>query len=117
MRSFTGNNEEARLKPDISPDILKSRLNILVAEDNLTNLKVAHLILKPFISGFESAENGLVAFEKFKLNKFDIIFYGCPDAGYEWLRSDKVHQGMGSRISSDSCKNCCNDCKCDEGRC
>ena len=74
MRSFTGNNEEVRLKPDISPDILKSRLNILVAEDNLTNLKVAHLILKPFVSGFESAENGLVAFEKFKLNKFDIIF-------------------------------------------
>jgi CheY-like chemotaxis protein len=49
-------------------------LKVLVAEDNPTNLKVASLILRPFVTVFDSAVDGVVAFEKFKENKYDIIF-------------------------------------------
>ena len=51
-----------------------ANLKVLVAEDNPTNLKVASLILRPFVTVFDSAVNGIEAFEKFRENKYDIIF-------------------------------------------
>jgi len=72
--SVTGNNEREKLRPIIISDLFSSKISVLVVEDNFTNLKVAQLILKPFMSVFESAENGLIAFEKFKAIKFDVIF-------------------------------------------
>ena len=58
----------------INPKGLPTNLRVLVAEDNPTNLKVAQLILKPFISVFDSAIDGLTAFEKFKSNQYHVIF-------------------------------------------
>lgn len=60
--------------PSINLESGRADIQVLVAEDNPTNLRIAHLTLKPIISGFDSAENGLLAFEKFKANSYDIIF-------------------------------------------
>ena len=58
----------------VTTDNIPSNLRVLVAEDNPTNLKVASLILRPYVSIFDSAVDGLNALEKFKKNKYDIIF-------------------------------------------
>ncbi len=55
-------------------DNFPANLRVLVAEDNPTNLKVANLILRPFVSLFDSAVDGVEAVKKFKENKYDIIF-------------------------------------------
>ena len=62
------------MDPKLITDNYPANLRVLVAEDNPTNLKVANLILRPFVSIFDSAVDGLIALEKFKRNKYDIIF-------------------------------------------
>lgn len=74
ITSVTGNSAGDKIKKAITSDEFRPNLSVLVAEDNPTNLKVAQLILKPFVTSFDSAENGLIAFEKFKTNKYDVIF-------------------------------------------
>ena len=88
--SVTGNNEGEKQKPAVVSNDCPTNLSVLVAEDNYTNLKVAHLILKPFIAVFDSAENGQIAFEKFKTNKYDVIFMDVQMPvmnGYEATKS------------------------------
>ena len=71
---LTDSNYEEVLKKTVQVIVSPSNLRVLVAEDNLANLKIVQLILKPYISIIDSAGNGLIAFEKFKVNKYDIIF-------------------------------------------
>jgi two-component system sensor histidine kinase/response regulator len=95
ISSVTGNNEREKMKPITISDLFPSKLSVLVAEDNFTNLKVAQLILKPFVYVFESAENGLVAFEKFKTIKFDVIFMDVQMPvmnGYEATRKIRDYE-------------------------
>jgi two-component system, sensor histidine kinase len=51
----------------------KNILNILLVEDNLINQKVAIFSLKKLGHNVDLAENGKIAFEKFKKNKYDLI--------------------------------------------
>ena len=51
----------------------KNILNILLVEDNLINQKVAIFSLKKLGHKVDLAENGKIAFEKFKKNKYDLI--------------------------------------------
>jgi two-component system, sensor histidine kinase and response regulator len=95
ISSITGNNESEKLKLKIDSEGLPSKLRVLVAEDNPTNLKVAQLILKPFVTSFDSAVDGLIAFEKFKANKYDIIFMDVQMPvmnGYEATRSIRDYE-------------------------
>jgi PAS domain S-box-containing protein len=52
----------------------KEKLNILVAEDNKINQKVASVIFQKLGYQIDLAENGLEALEKFKNNLYHIIF-------------------------------------------
>ena len=95
ISSVTGNNEEEKLKLAIDTEGFLPNLSVLVAEDNSTNLKVAQLILKPFITAFDSAENGLIAFEKFKTNRYDVIFMDIQMPvmnGYEATKSIRDYE-------------------------
>ncbi len=49
-------------------------LNILVAEDNSINQRVARFIIERLGHNIEIADNGEIALEKFKNNKYDILF-------------------------------------------
>lgn len=51
----------------------RSKLKVLVAEDNLINMKVAELTLKPVCEVLDFAENGKVALEKYVNNTYDLI--------------------------------------------
>ncbi len=51
----------------------KNILNILLVEDNVINQKVALFNLKKLGHHVDVAENGKIAFEKFKKNKYDLI--------------------------------------------
>jgi CheY-like chemotaxis protein len=62
------------LNSTINSENYRTFLRVLVAEDNPTNLRIAQITLKPLVLKFDPAENGLVAFEKFKANKYDVIF-------------------------------------------
>jgi signal transduction histidine kinase len=48
-------------------------LKVLLVEDNVINIKIAEKILKQWNVSVDTAENGLIAIEKFKLNAYDII--------------------------------------------
>ncbi len=52
----------------------QQNLKILLAEDNKINQKVADIMLQKFGHTIEIVENGKLAVEKFKENKYDIIF-------------------------------------------
>jgi two-component system sensor histidine kinase/response regulator len=95
ISSVTGNSIGDKLKKAIDVDAFNPNLRVLVAEDNPTNLKVAQLILKPFVSSFDSAENGLIAFEKFRANQYDVIFMDIQMPimnGYEAVKSIRDYE-------------------------
>lgn len=46
---------------------------ILLAEDNLINQKVALLMLKKYDQIIDLADNGQIAVEKFKSDKYDVV--------------------------------------------
>ena len=95
ISSVTGNSEGEKIKQAVNADDFKPNLSVLVVEDNPTNLKVAQLILKPFVTAFDSAENGLIAFEKFKANKYDVIFMDIQMPvmnGYEATKSIRDYE-------------------------
>lgn len=48
-------------------------LKVLLVEDNLINIKIAEKILKQWNVIVDTAENGLIAIEKYKTNPYDII--------------------------------------------
>lgn len=54
-----------------TPEVKK--LSVLLAEDNVINMKVAFLMLNRLGHDIEVAENGKVAVEKFSKKRFDII--------------------------------------------
>lgn len=92
---LTDSNYEDVLKKTVYVKESPSSLRVLVAEDNLANLKVVQLVLKPYISVFDSAGNGLIAFEKFKVNKYDIILMdvNMPEMdGYEATKKIREYE-------------------------
>lgn len=46
---------------------------VLLVEDNLINIKIAEKILKQWNVDVDTAENGLIAVEKYKSNEYDLI--------------------------------------------
>ena len=92
---LTDSNYEEVLKKTVQVMVSPSNLRVLVAEDNLANLKIVQLILKPYISIIDTAGNGLIAFEKFKANKYDIIFMDIhmPEMdGYEGTQKIREYE-------------------------
>jgi len=83
------------LNPARNTEWFPSNLKVLVAEDNPANLKVVQLVLRPFTAVFDSAENGIIALEKFKANKYDIIFMDVQMPGmngYEATKKIRKHE-------------------------
>ena len=58
---------------DTYEEINLKGLKILLVEDNLINIKIAQKIIQKWGVEVDLAENGLVAIEKFKVNKYHII--------------------------------------------
>jgi PAS domain S-box-containing protein len=101
ITSVTGNSAGDKIKKAITADEFRPNLSVLVAEDNPTNLKVAQLILKPFVTSFDSAENGLIAFEKFKTHKYDVIFMDIQMPvmnGYEAVKCIRDYEEENSLV-------------------
>lgn len=63
------NTDEADFINFIAPSC-----HILVVDDNLVNLKVAKGLMKPYQFEISTAENGKIAVEMIKENKYDMVF-------------------------------------------
>ncbi|MCF8364161.1 MAG: response regulator [Bacteroidales bacterium] len=80
------------------------KLNILLAEDNLVNQKVASLHLEKLGHTVKLANNGISAFEAYKSGDFDLIFMDVqmPEAdGYEatgLIRNHEKQNNIAQRI-------------------
>ncbi len=73
-------------KQDIIESKSHQNIQILIVEDNLINQKVALALLNKFGYKAQTADNGLIALEKMKEQKFDLIFmdFQMPELdGYE----------------------------------
>jgi two-component system, sensor histidine kinase len=87
----------------------KRQLSILLAEDNKINQKVAIYILKSMGHIVEVAENGKIAYEKFKENKYDIILMDVlmPEMdGIEackMIRNHELKHNVNNKISIFAC--------------
>ncbi len=62
---------ETKAKEEMSPD--NRKINVLVVEDNLLNQRVVGTTLQRNGYKFDVAENGKVAFEKYKAGHFNLI--------------------------------------------
>ncbi|MGZ3883850.1 MAG: ATP-binding protein [Bacteroidia bacterium] len=72
------------------PAHIRSKTRILIVEDNLLNQKLAGFLLKDWGFGYDIAPNGLIALEKMKASKFDLILMDIqmPEMnGYEATQS------------------------------
>ena len=49
-------------------------LRVLVVDDNVINLKVAQVLMRKMFDNIDLAENGIIAIEKQKINRYDLIF-------------------------------------------
>lgn len=65
-------------------------LSILLVEDNPINQKVAQRIIKKIGYTIDSAENGLVALEKVKNKKYDLIFMDIQMPEMDGLEATKI---------------------------
>nr|MBP8137148.1 response regulator [Candidatus Eisenbacteria bacterium] len=78
------------------------RVRILLAEDIPTNQKVATRMLEKIGCAVYVAENGQIAFEKFKSERFDLVLMDCqmPEMdGFEATRAIRAHEAQfGGRI-------------------
>lgn len=73
-------------------------LYILLVEDNLINVKIADKILRQWNVKIDVAENGLIAIEKFKLNKYDIILMDLSMPVMDGYEATKIIRSTGTRI-------------------
>ncbi len=61
---------------DLQEDYKEENLNglrVLLVEDNMINTKIAQKIMSQWDVVVDTAENGLVGLEKFKVNTYDVI--------------------------------------------
>jgi len=72
QENFTSLKETIKELPELNK--LKKKINILLAEDNIINQRVAQTIFKNIGYDITIAQNGKDCVEKVKENKFDIIF-------------------------------------------
>lgn len=83
----------------------QKEIKILLAEDNPVNTKVASLFLSRMGQTADTAENGIVAVDKFKNGNYDLILMdiNMPDMdGYEAtriIRQMEAEQGAGKRVN------------------
>ncbi|WP_281321780.1 response regulator [Flavobacterium aestivum] len=73
-------------------------LYILLVEDNLINVKIADKILRQWNVEIDVAENGLIAIEKFKQNKYDIILMDLSMPVMDGYEATKIIRSTGTRI-------------------
>jgi signal transduction histidine kinase/CheY-like chemotaxis protein len=66
---------------EASPGTINRNLEILVAEDNVSNQIVAQSLFKRLGYDIDIACNGREALRKAKEKEYDVIFYGYPHAG------------------------------------
>lgn len=62
----------------------RSKIKILVVDDNNINLIIAEKLLLKMGFHSDTAENGEEAIEKLKKETYHLVFYGFADAGNEW---------------------------------
>ena len=77
---------DAEKKRKVSDNKSQTEIQILIVEDNLINQKVSLALLNKFGYKAQTADNGLMALEKIKQQKFDLIFmdFQMPELdGYE----------------------------------
>ena len=71
-------------------------VRILLAEDIPTNQKVATRLLEKIGCSVLVAENGAVAFEKFKAERFDLVLMDCQMPGMDGYETTTVIRGLES---------------------
>lgn len=75
--------EEKEIKPE-------KQLKILVAEDNIINQKVAVFNIEKLGHKVNIAENGKIAFDNFKKNKYDLIFMDIQMPEMDGIEATKL---------------------------
>ena len=86
---------EPTLRSVPTPSLPAFGASVLVVEDNVMNQRVARHMLEMFDCTVEVAENGKVAFEKFRSRDFDLVFMDCHMPvmdGFESARLIRKHE-------------------------
>lgn len=84
--------EDTELQEENEAHKMPSNINILLAEDNIINQKVATLTLKQLGFDCDIAKNGVEAFKLYETNRYDLIFMDMqmPEAdgiqSTRWIR-------------------------------
>ncbi|MFP4023584.1 MAG: response regulator [Thiohalospira sp.] len=87
---------EGKVLPELNK--LKKDINILLAEDNIINQRVAQTIFKNLGYEITIAQNGKDCVEKVKENKFDIIFMDIMMPEKDGLEATAEIRSMGYQI-------------------
>lgn len=100
ISTVTGNREDHTSKQKLKKVEASANLRILIAEDNAINLKVAQLIVNPFAGFLATAVDGLIAYNKFREKKYDMILMDLQMPvlnGYEATKLIREYERMNNR--------------------
>jgi len=100
ISAVTGNKEDHISKQKFKKVEVSANLRVLIVEDNAINLKVAQLIVNPFAGFLDTAVDGLIAYNKFRENKYDMILMDLQMPvlnGYEATKLIREYERMNNR--------------------
>ncbi len=72
LQRITPKAQKAETLPS-APQATQGGLHILLAEDNQDNVMLIHVFLKQTTHRLDVAEDGLIALEKFRANRYDVV--------------------------------------------
>ena len=87
---FSEEIKEKNTEKNTQKDSQLPPLNILIAEDNLINQKVATTVLKKMGHTVDIANNGLEAVKKFETNQYDVILMDMQMPEMDGLEATRI---------------------------
>jgi|GEM_PF-6629986 len=87
-----------RQKTDIT-NLFFNNVGILLAEDNITNQMVATKMLENYGCNVTTAENGKIAVQHMKQNRFDLVFMDCQMPEMDGFEATKIIRDLEKRDS------------------
>ena len=110
------NHSSTRPSNATSPGNAELDGHLLLVEDNMVNIKVAHVMLKKLGVSFDIAMDGLEAVEMLDKNRYDLVLMDCQLPGIDGYEATRRFRQMEQATAHTTHPSHCPDRQCHAGR-